>query len=220
MSYLTLIIALFWVIKYVRKMRTFYIALLLVALWVVWMLNKPIPQKARIAREFTDAEIEYLEKSFDYAMETLEDGKYFDWQAAAVNGRISAGKAYESSQKATCRPYVEIARTFDAQKVDSGIGCKRSNKEGWCRVHGENPQSCALEVQESMLTKRARFAIMQGTQMLDNTVSSVMGIDPASMLPKAPHMRMPSMPNVGPIDTPSAPDFDTRDLRPPMPWDK
>lgn len=218
MRYLVFLAIILWAIRYTKKMRTFVIALALVGLFVVWLLNKPIPQKTQVARAFTDSEIEYLEKSFDYAMDTLEDGQTYDWSVAAVNGRISAGKTYQSKQKATCRPFAEVARTHSAQKVDAGAACKRVGREGWCRVYGENPQSCALEKQEAMLTKRTRFAIMQGTQMLDSAASTILGIDPGSMLPNAPHVSSPDMPYVGPIGAPSL-DLEPRDFRPPMPWD-
>lgn len=200
-------------------MKTFYIALALFILFVAWLLNKPIPRKPQVARAFTAAEIDYLEKSFDYAMDNLKEGEYLDWSAAAVNGRISVGKTYTSSQKATCRPYVEVARTTTSQKVEHALACKRTGKDGWCRVYGENPPSCALEEPESFITKQTRFAILQGNQMIDSAMGKIMGIDPKSMLPKMPSVDMPDMPGIGTLPDVSLPDIDPGDFRPSLPWD-
>lgn len=153
-------------------MRTFYIATAVFVLLVAWLLHKPIPKQAQVARAFTDAEVEYLEKTFDYAMESLKAGEHMDWSAAAVNGRISVGKEYTSAQKIQCRNYIEIARTYDAQKVESGIACKRVGKDGWCRLNPDDAQSCALEVAESSLIKRGRFSILQGNQMIDTLMGT------------------------------------------------
>jgi len=198
-------------------MRTFYIALTVFILIVAWLLNKPIPKKPQVERAFTAAEIDYLEKTFDYAMETLGEGEYLDWSAAGVNGRISVSKQFDSSRGAQCRKYVEVARTYKAQKVESALACKRSGKDGWCRVYGENPPSCALEVQESMLAKQTRYAILQGEQIIDEATRDAMNIDPSKMLPSLPKMHMPAMPSLGipEVETPDMPS-----LRPPMPWDK
>jgi hypothetical protein len=200
-------------------MRTFYIATALFTLFVLWLLNKPIPKQQPVARAFNGAEIDYLEKSFDYAMDTLKEGEYLDWSAAAVNGRISVGKVYESGKKATCRKYVEVARTYDAQKVDAGVACKRVGKDGWCRVHGENPQSCALEVAESSIMKQSRYAILQGSQMLDAAMAKTMGIDVKGMTPSAPQVGRPGVPSLGQMPEFQKPEFEPGDFRPPMPWD-
>lgn len=196
-------------------MRTFYITIAIVLLWVTWQLHRPIPKQAQVARAFTDSEIDYLEKSFDYAMDNVKAGGHLDWSAAGVNGRIAAGNPYQSTQKARCRNYIEISRTFDAQKVDSGIACKRSGKDGWCRVHGKDPQSCALEVAESSAIKRARFAILQGNQMIDDGMSKRLNIDTSRLIPSMPDVSAPNMPSF------DMPDFEKPDisLRPPMPWD-
>ncbi len=183
-------------------MRTFYIATTVFVLFIAWLLHEPIPRAPQVARAFTDAEIDYLEKSFDYAMDMLNAGDHMDWSIAAVNGRISAGKQYTSTQKANCRNYIEIARTYDAQKVESGIACKRSGKDGWCRLNANDAQSCALEVAESSIIKRSRFAILQGTQILDEAMGNAMSIDPKAMLPTMPHIRTPDMPNMPSIETP------------------
>lgn len=200
-------------------MKVFYVLLALLALWVYSLLNKPIPKQQQVARAFTATEIDYLEQSFYYAMDTLKEGEYLDWSAAAVNGRITVGKPYESGKKALCRPYVEVARTYDAQKVDNGIACKRVGKEGWCRVHGENPQSCALETEESTITKQARYTILRGTQILDEGVAKLMGIDAKGMVPNAPNVNVRGMPSIGQVPEFQTPDFEPRDFRPPMPWD-
>ncbi|MDX2072950.1 MAG: hypothetical protein SFX19_01140 [Alphaproteobacteria bacterium] len=197
-------------------MRTFYITLAIIVAWVTWQLNKPITRAPQVARAFTDSEIDYLEKTFDYAMDNLKEGEYQDWSVAAVNGRISVGKHYVSKQKADCRHYVEVARTHDAQKVESGVACKRQGKAGWCRVHGDNPQSCALEKLESPLKKRARFAILQGNQVIDDLLGTSVGVNTDGMVPHTPNLSAPS------VNTPQfeRPDIDSSDFRPPMPWDK
>lgn len=177
-------------------MRTFYITLAIVVAWVAWQLNKPIPKKQQVARAFTDAEVEYLEKTFDYAMDNLKAGEHMDWSAAAVNGRIAAGAPYTSKQKADCRNYVEVARTYNAQKVESGIACKRSGKEGWCRLHMNDAESCALEVAESSLIKRARFAILQGNQIIDKMMGTRVEMDTNGLVPSMPSVRTPDMPSV------------------------
>lgn len=198
-------------------MRTFYIASALFVLLIVWLLNKPIAHQRQVAREFTDSEIAYLEKSFDYAMDMLKPGEHMDWSVAAVNGRVSAGKEYTSTQKANCRQYVEISRTYEAQKVDSGIACKRVGKDGWCRIHGTNPPSCALEITESTLKKRSRFAILRGTQIIDDLLGTSIGVDSNSLMPSAPRVHA-DIPSVGRPSI-SKPDIEPGDLRPPMPWD-
>lgn len=197
-------------------MRTFYIAAAIFTVFVIWLLNKPIPKREQVARAFTDAEIEYLEKSFDYAMDNTPKGEYLDWSVAAVNGRIAAGEEYTSKRNSECRRYVEVARTYEAQKVDSGIACKRQgDKEGWCRIHEGNPETCALEVPESILKKRMRYAIMTGNQTIDRLLSTRIGIDTDGMIPHVPGIKTPY---IGPIDTPDI-DIQPGDLRPPMPWD-
>jgi len=196
-------------------MRTFYIALSVFILCVAWLLHKPIPRKAPVAREFTDSEIEYLEKSFDYAMDNMKQGEYLDWSAAAVNGRISVGNVYQSKQKATCRNYIEIARTYEAQKVESGIACKRTSKDGWCRLKVNDAESCALELVESPITKRSRFAILQGSQIIDDLLGTGINADKERLSPHAPSG---SMPTLGPVGI-SKPDLEPSDFRPPMPWD-
>lgn len=199
-----------------KPMRTFYITLALVVCWVAWQLHKPIPKQAQYAREFTDSEIEYLERSFDYAMDNLKSGEQFDWSTAGVNGRIAVGDEYQSKQKATCRNYIEIARTYDSQKIDSGIACKRDDEDGWCRLHIGNAESCALEVAESPYAKRMRYAILQGNQILDEVMATRVHVDTSKLIPKAPHITVPS---IGPIDVPH-PDLGDISLRPPLPWDK
>ncbi len=197
-------------------MRTFLIATVLFLAFIGWLLHKPIPKQVPVARAFTDAEVAYLEKSFDYAMDTLDEGQYLDWSTAGVNGRIAVGKPYTSKQKAICRNYIEVARTHDAQKVDSSIACKRQGKDGWCRVHGDNPQSCALETEESTLKKRARFAILQGSQTIDQLMGTRVGIDTSGLTPHIPKAYVPSI-HAPDIQTP---DLEPSDFRPPMPWDK
>lgn len=200
-------------------MRTFYIASALFVLFIAYLLQKPIPKQQQVARSFSASEIDYLEKSFDYAMDSLKEGEFLDWSAAAVNGRISVGNAYESRKGATCRQYVEVARTHDAQKVTGGIACKRQGKDGWCRIQDQHaPQSCALEVMESSVAKQSRYAILRGSQMLDQAWSKVTGVDVKGMLPNAPHIKAPGMPDVTAPDV-SMPDFEPGDFRPPMPWD-
>lgn len=196
-------------------MRTFYIATAIFLLFIAWLLHKPIPRAPQVAREFTDSEIEYLEKTFDYAMETLKAGEHMDWSVAAVNGRISAGKEYVSTQKASCRNYIEIARTYDAQKVESGIACKRVGKDGWCRLNPDNAQSCALEVAESSLAKRGRFAILQGSQMIDQLMGKRIDVDGSRLVPHAPSVGLPA------VNAPhmQKPDIEPGDFRPPLPWD-
>jgi hypothetical protein len=200
-------------------MRTFYIALTIFVLLVAWLLNKPIPKQASVVRAFNSAEIEYLEKSFDHAMDNLKPGEFLDWSAAGVNGRISAGDEYHSQRKAQCRPYIEVSRTYQAQKVESAVACKRAGKEGWCRIYGDNPQSCALEKPESVLVKQARFSILQGEQVIDAATAAAMGLDPSAMMPEMPSVNAPEMPGVGMPGLPGI-DIEPGDLRPPMPWDK
>ena len=197
-------------------MRTFYITLLVLLGLVAWLLNKPIAKQAQVARSFSDSEIEYLEKNFNYAMENARAGEYSDWSVAAVNGRIAAGAPYRSKQKAACREYVEVARTYDAQKVESGVACKRQGKDGWCRIPKGNPESCALEVMESSLKKRARFAILAGSQAIDSVMGMRVNMSTDGLVPNAPSISTPSL-HAPDINTP---DIEPGDFRPPMPWDK
>ncbi len=198
-------------------MRTFYIASSLFILLILWLVNKPIESNQQIAREFQDAEISYREKSFDYSMDNLKSGQFHDWAVAGVNGRIAAGDLYTSKQKISCRNYVEVSRTHEAQKVESGIACKRADKSGWCRVKIGDPESCALENTESALAKRLRFSIMQGNQTIDNATGKHVNINSNNLTPSAPTNI--TIPSLGPLPEIKSPDFDPADLRPPMPWD-
>lgn len=199
-----------------NAMRIFYISLTIFVLIVAWLLNKPIPKQPVVARAFTDAEVEYIEKSFDYAMETLKDGDAFDWSAAGVNARISASAIFLSNQKADCRHYVEIMRTADSQRTEKGLACKRSGEQGWCRLSYDVPQSCALEKTDSQLAKRARFSIMQGAQMIDGLLGNDVSMGNGGLAP--------SSPTIDPINTgrPNVekPKVTPHDFHPPMPWEK
>lgn len=204
-------------IHYHRAMKTFYIASALFILFIAYLLNKPIENKGDVARAFSDSEILYLERVFDYAMNNLKAGESMDWKITATNGRITAGESYESTQGANCRNFVEVSRTQTAQKVDSGVACQRAGNDGWCRVYGDNPKSCALEVAESMVRKKARYAILTGIQTIDSVLGTrVGGVDTSGLNPTVPPINRPSLGKLPDIDTP---DIKPSDLRPPMPWD-
>lgn len=197
-------------------MRTFYISVAVFIAIVAWLLNKPIPKQSQVARAFTDAEVEYIEKSFDYAMDTLKPDEHFDWSVAGVNARISASSSFVSSQKADCRYYVEVMRTADDQRTENGIACKRTDEDGWCRVVGDNvPQSCALEKTASQEAKRARFAIMQGVQVVDEMLGGNVSVSGDGLAPSRPGGI--SGPGFSPVEKP---DLKPSDFRPPMFWEK
>lgn len=194
-------------------MKTFYISVAIFIALVAWLLNKPIPKQAQVARAFTDAEVIYIDKSFDYAMDNLKEGEHADWSTAGVNGRISVGQLFKSKLKADCRNYVEIARTYDAQKTESGVACKRHDEEGWCRLPTKVPQSCALEVTESSITKRTRYAIMQGSQMIDRALGTSVNVSNDHLAPP-----VPTVPSIGGLPEVHAPDIST-DVHLPAPWE-
>ena len=201
-------------------MRTFYISLGLFLILLIWLLNKPIAHQAREFHGFNAPELHYLERNFDYAMDNLPAGKHYDWKTASVTGRIAASEPFESKAKATCRAYTEVYVTSKRQGLTKGYGCKRQGKDGWCRLDAQDVQSCALEELEWSVSKRARIAMMQGGQLVDQTTGMVKR-EAGQLANDVNNLHGPSVPDAPDISMPSfeMPDIDLKDFRPPMPWD-
>ena len=201
-------------------MRTFFISLGLFLLLLVWLLNKPIERQAREFRGFSAPELQYLERTFDYAMDNLPASKHYDWQTSSVTGRIAASEPFESQAKSICRAYTEVYVTSKRQGLTKGYGCKRQGKDGWCRLDAQDVQSCALEDLEWSVSKRARIAMMQGGQMIDQATGMVSS-EANQLANDARNIHGPSIPDAPNVSMPSfsAPDIDLKDFRPPMPWD-
>jgi hypothetical protein len=107
--------------------------------------NLSVTTKPNPFAHLNDAEREYYDKSFDYALETLKDDGVYEWRTATANGVIRAGKRFISKSKSTCRSFSESYTLGKYSGGMKGFGCKREGKDGWCKLRESSMLSCAFE---------------------------------------------------------------------------
>ncbi len=115
------------------------------------------------AKELTGNQREYYVKIFNYVMEHVKPPEAFNWNSSVAKGNIKAGEEYLSKSKAQCRDFTETFEISGQLGRSEGTACKRDGNNGWCRISGENPRTCALENPEGI------------TDKIMNDVDSVLG---------------------------------------------
>lgn len=110
------------------------------------------------AAGLSDAEQEYYEKVFDYAMGTVKPGETYKWESYGGKGEIAPGENFVSKSKAVCRNFTESYAIGGKQGKADGIACRREGREGWCRLKEGNALTCALEETASDMQKRLKDA--------------------------------------------------------------
>ncbi len=100
----------------------------------------------------SSADESYRETIFDYAMSTANPQVPYVWESYSAKGKITASESYVSKSKATCRDYEETYITGVGKIVLEGIGCKRTGREGWCRLKkNSNALTCSLEAPSGVI---------------------------------------------------------------------
>jgi hypothetical protein len=114
-----------------------------------------------------DAESNYYEDIFSYAMETVPNGKSYQWQTASgASGTLLIQAEFPSKSSTTCRPYAESFVIAGQEGTASGYGCRRVGREGWCRILQTRDApvlSCALEKSPTEYDRK-KLEVEQGVQ--------------------------------------------------------
>ncbi len=99
----------------------------------------------------TPAEQDYYNLSFSYAMASQPEGQPYSWKTYSSSGSITPGKIFTNKDGVPCRPFVESFVINGEKGTNSGYGCQRAGKEGWCKLKEGNMLSCALEPPATVL---------------------------------------------------------------------
>ena len=82
----------------------------------------------------------------------LRAGSTYDW-ASYERGGIGVGKLFVSKSGSNCRDFTENYTVQGQAATDRGIACKRSGKDGWCKLREGNATTCAMEGPSNMFER-------------------------------------------------------------------
>lgn len=107
--------------------------------------TKSATNQAHLFLNMGEAERDYYGKSFSYALFILEDDKTYEWRTAESEGKIRVGKKFKGKSGVQCRSFSELFTIHRQPGQNTGFGCKRGGREGWCKLKEGDLLSCALE---------------------------------------------------------------------------
>lgn len=130
-------------------MRIIIILILVLALFWAWPkifddTPSTIPPDSPLA-QLSNVEKQYYQQIFDYTMEAVKPGGSYGWESAGNSGTISVSKNFLSKSGSNCRIFNERFFINGVEGNDSGVGCKREGREGWCRLRKQDALTCAME---------------------------------------------------------------------------
>lgn len=100
-----------------------------------------------------EAERDYYNQSFSYAMQTMKLDQVYEWRTTTSYGSIRAGKTFLSKSKTRCRSFSETFEIHGKVGELQGYGCKRDERDGWCKLREGNMLNCALEPPDNIIDK-------------------------------------------------------------------
>jgi len=118
----------------------------IVVLIAVWLLfHKPSPDKPLVG--LPSQEQNYYEEVFNYTMDNIQPDSHFDWKTYDAEGSIGVAKPFISKSGYTCRNFTENYTVTSTNQTgnDTGIACKRAEREGWCKLKISDALTCAME---------------------------------------------------------------------------
>jgi hypothetical protein len=102
------------------------------------------------------AEHDYYTQIFDYTMFTVKSGGHYDWKSTSGNGSIAlSDDAFTSKSNSVCRHFSETFTILGQSGGNQGVACKRSGRDGWCKLKPGYAQTCALEEPASLFDQAA-----------------------------------------------------------------
>ena len=177
--------------------RFFLIGLLAFAPLPLQAAEPPVQQVS-----LSSAEKSYYALAFSYAMDTMQDGKPYEWKTYSGKGAITPAETFISKSGSTCRSFSESYIIQGIQGGNGGYGCKRKGDEGWCRLREKQALTCAME------KRGLDFAVpvidlpnvnIKGPKIDISGVSGAIGGTGAGNLPPAPNVSV----DMGNVKAPS-----------------
>lgn len=91
----------------------------------------------------TDAERTYYSQLFYWVMNTMLDGKAYNWAQGNIHGTLEPTKTFDNRLGGTCRNFKETLKVHTVQQTMTGIACYQGNGT-WCKLKANATPMCGL----------------------------------------------------------------------------
>lgn len=119
------------------------------------LLLIPLPAFAELRGEpfstLDQVDRDYYARSFSYAMAAVKDGETHAWKGNGGSGSITPGERFKAPSGVTCRGFAETYVISGQSGNNQGFGCKRDEREGWCKLKEGDMLSCAFEPPDGLI---------------------------------------------------------------------